>query len=104
MSFEQQKNIFLKTVNHIRDLNELLNYNNCTVDKKIIATNLDKNVFNLNTDDMNLYLSSLLIYVFTNKKEIIKINKNDASKIITINFVNTVLEELNVMQVEYEVL
>lgn len=104
MSFEQQKNIFLKTISHIQDLNELLNYNNCTVDKKTVATNLDTNVFNLNTDDMNLYLSSILIYVFTSKKEIIQINKNDASKIITINFVNTVLEELNMMQIEFEVL
>ena len=104
MNFEQQKNIFLKTINHIQDLKEFLSYNNCNVDKKMVALNLDNKLFDLNTNDMNVYLSSLLIYIFSGKNEIIQIKKNDINKMITINFVNVILEELNMFQIEFEVL
>lgn len=104
MNFEFQKNIFLKTINHIPNLNELLMQNNGSVDKKEVATNLDSKVLNLYTDNNNVYLSSLLIIVFSGRKDIIKIKKDDVNKMIIINFVNTVLEELNIAEIEFEVI
>ena len=103
MDFGYQKNIFLKVVNHIQDLNEFLMNNNCSVDKREVANNLDNKIFNLDTDNMNIYLASLLKFIFNQRKEIIKIKNDDANKFIVINFINTVLEEFNIKQIEFEV-
>ena len=51
-----------------------------------------------------MYLASLLLMVFNLRNQIINIKKDSINQIIIVNFVNTVLEELNIKQIEFEVL
>lgn len=104
MNFEQQNIIYLQVIKHFGDLNTLLGYNNANIDPQKFTDCLNKRMIDLETGDMTIYLSSLLLFVFNLKNEIIKIKKDSINQLIIINFVNTVLEELNIKQIEFEVL
>jgi len=104
MNFEQQNIIYLQVIKHFDDLNSLLEYNNTNIDPQKFTDCLNKRVIDLVTQDMTIYLSSLLLFVFNLKNEIIKIKKDSVNQLIIVNFVNTVLEDLNIKQIEFEVL
>lgn len=104
MNFEQQNIIYLQVIKHFGDLNSLLRYNNTNIDPQKFTDCLNKRLIDLETGDLTVYLSSLLLFVFNLKTETIKIKKDNVNQIIIINFVNTVLEELNIKQIEFEVI
>lgn len=104
MDFEHQNIIYLQVIKHFNDLNILLNYNNANIDPQKFTDLLNERIIDFNIEDMNMYLSSLLLFVFNLRKECIKIKKDNINQLITINFVNTVLEELNIKQIEFEVI
>ena len=104
MNFEQQNIIYLQVIKHFNDLNVLLGYNNTNIDPQKFTDCLNKRKIDLNTNDMHIYLSSLLLFVFNLRNENIKIKKDSFNQLIIINFVNTVLEELNIKQIEFEVI
>ena len=104
MNFEQQNIIYLQVMKHFGDLNSLLAYNNSNIEPKKFTDCLNKRLIDLETGNLTIYLSSLLLFVFNLKNEIIKIKKDNVNQIIIINFVNTVLEELNIKQIEFEVI
>ena len=103
MDFEKKKQIFIKVLSYLPELNELLSYTNCSVDKRMVAIHLDNSICVLETKDMNIYLASLLFLVFNLKNDIIKVSKENIEQIIISNFVNTILEELDIKQIEIEV-
>ncbi len=104
MNFEQQNIIYLQVMKHFGDLNSLLAYNNSNIEPKKFTDCLNKRLIDLETGNLTIYLSSLLLFVFNLKNETIKIKKDNVNQIIIINFVNTVLEELNIKQIEFEVI
>ena len=104
MNFEQQNIIYLQVIKHFNDLNVLLKYNNMNLDPQKFTDCLNKRIIDLDTEDMNMYLASLLLMVFNLRNQIINIKKDSVNQLIIINFVNTVLEELNIKQIEFEVL
>ena len=104
MNFEQQNIIYLQVMKHFGDLNSLLAYNNSNIEPKKFIDCLNKRLIDLETGNLTIYLSSLLLFVFNLKNETIKIKKDNVNQIIIINFVNTVLEELNIKQIEFEVI
>ena len=104
MNFEQQNNIYLQVIKHFSDLNSLLGYNNINIDPQKFTDYLNKRVIDLETGDLTIYLASLLLFVFNLKNEMLTIKKDSINQLIIVNFVNTVLEELNIKQIEFEVL
>lgn len=104
MSFEQQNKIYLEVIKHLDDLNELLRYYNLIIDARVLTDNLNMKKYDLNSDDVNTLLSSLLIYVFTLTKDVIKISKEKNINLIIVNFINTVLEEQKFEEILYEVI
>ena len=104
MNFDQQNIIYLQVIKHFNDLNTLLGYNNTNIDPQKFTDCLNKRIIDLDTEDMDMYLASLLLMVFNLRNQIINIKKDSINQIIIVNFVNTVLEELNIKQIEFEVL
>lgn len=104
MNFEQQNIIYLQVIKHFSDLNSLLGYNNINIDPQKFTDYLNKRVIDLETGDLTIYLASLLLFVFNLKNEMLTIKKDSINQLIIVNFVNTVLEELNIKQIEFEVL
>lgn len=99
----QQKEIYLKVIEHIDDLNELLQTNNSSVNKELFTMQLNRYVCDLNNEDLNVYISSLLVHIFSLSNERISILKNELNKLIILNYLNTVLSELNYEQIIFEV-
>ena len=103
MNVEDQKKIFLMSVEHISELNELMKISNSRVEATLIAQALNSKITNLKTNNPNEYLSALLLLVFNNSKQVIKIERNDINKLMVLNYINTILEELNIKELEFEV-
>ena len=83
---------------------ELLSYNNAIVDQQKFTNYLNLRTVNLETDDVNIFLSTLLILIFKSENVSLKIHKEDTNKLIIAGFFNTLLEEMNIKQFDFEVL
>ena len=67
MNFEQQNIIYLQVMKHFGDLNSLLAYNNSNIEPKKFTDCLNKRLIDLETGNLTIYLSSLLLFVFNLK-------------------------------------
>ena len=98
------KQIFINVVNNIDSLNEVLKEFNDEVDVKKIATLLDSKSPKLDSFDASTYMGSVLYYYFNKNLEDLRVSLSDEKKIIIINYINTILEELEYKGIDFEVI
>lgn len=104
MNVENQKKVFLMVVQNLDDLNDLMKISNSRVDATLIAKALNARIIDLKTNNTNDYLASLLLMVLNDIAEVIKVNAQDINKVMILNYINTILEELNLKELEYELI
>lgn len=102
MDKDQQISIFKNVSYYINDLNELLDYEN-QINIEKLASNLNEYTIQLDTKNLTKYLASLMVYVFFLKKEEIFIPIDNEDKIIVMNYINNILEELKYEPIIYRV-
>ena len=91
-------------VQNLDDLNDLMKISNSRVDATLIAKALNARIIDLKTNNTNDYLASLLLMVLNDIAEVIKVNAQDINKVLILNYINTILEELNLKELEYELI
>lgn len=101
---ENQKKVFLMVVQNLDDLNDLMKISNSRVDATLIAKALNARIIDLKTNNTNDYLASLLLVALNDIAEVIKVNAQDINKVMILNYINTILEELNLKELEYELI
>lgn len=104
MNVENQKKVFLMVVQNLDDLNDLMKISNSRVDATLIAKALNARIIDLKTNNTNDYLASLLLMALNDITEVIKVNAQDINKVMILNYINTILEELNLKELEYELI
>lgn len=104
MNVENQKKVFLMVVQNLDDLNDLMKISNSRVDATLIAKALNARIIDLKTNNTNDYLASLLLMALNDFAEVIKVNAQDINKVMILNYINTILEELNLKELEYELI
>jgi len=104
MNVENQKKVFLMVVQNLDDLNDLMKISNSRVDATLIAKALNARIIDLKTNNTNDYLASLLLMALNDIAEVIKVNAQDINKVMILNYINTILEELNLKELEYELI
>lgn len=104
MNVENQKKVFLMVVQNLDDLNDLMKISNSRVDATLIAKALNTRIIDLKTNNTNDYLASLLLMALNDIAEVIKVNAQDINKVMILNYINTILEELNLKELEYELI
>ena len=91
-------------VQNLDDLNDLMKISNSRVDATLIAKALNARIIDLKTNNTNDYLASLLLMALNDIAEVIKVNAQDINKVMILNYINTILEELNLKELEYELI
>lgn len=97
MNNELEKKIYDKVMEHFDELNDFLDYTKIKLDKNKIKK-ID-NIDNLNNDIKEENYLNNLIYIAANinNKKIKVFNINQS---IILNFINTILEELNIEEIK----
>jgi len=102
MNIKLQKEIFYKIIKELDTLNQYLISNK--IDEYKFAKFLNEEKYDINTNDLELYLCSLCGLVFNKEVMRIIISKEDINKFIILNFFNVVLSEINLKELEFEVI
>ncbi len=97
------KKVFICVVNNIDTLNDILREFNDFIDVRKLAIMMDNNEINIESSDSTVYIGSVLYYLFDNKLPLLKVESTDSKKIIIINYLNTILEDNNIKEIQYEV-
>ncbi len=103
MNLQERNNIYWTISQNLNTVNDLLENWAIAIDDNLLFKYLNNKVYDLNTQDPNIYLASLCYYIYNNKQEEIKVNNTETPKLILINFFNIILEELNQLPINYEV-
>lgn len=86
-----------KVLSHLEDLNKILGKE--VITRELLIHNYRYNVSDLNTDDPNLFLVSLIKVKENNKIKEINVGEN-LDKINIVLFLNMILDELSLEQIE----
>lgn len=87
-------------LNHLEDINSIISDSNFLEKDKLLGYIENRN-FDLNATDPNLYLASLLQKKLFNISDEVKISSDESEKILLISFLTTVLDELELKNIDY---
>ena len=104
MNLEEKNSFLIQVINHIKDINELLIYNNVQLNLEELKHYYYLLNINLKSKNANEFLASLILKVFDGSQDKIEIEHDNVNSLLIINYVNTILSDMKFRELQFEVI